>query len=221
MKKKPSSVPLTRANNDKKQRLLQAILPQVAFDGWTEAAYVRALKLANLSRGEADLLFPQGVRDVIELFGTLADDAMEQRIQDEPGFARLRVRDKITFALRARLEAWQPHREAVRRMMYWYALPFNLPLGVKRLYKTVDLMWRAAGDTATDFNFYTKRALLAGVLKATILFWLDDETPDCTASWEFLDRRIGDIMKMGKTISLMKEWKPAEIVEMVRKKFVA
>jgi ubiquinone biosynthesis protein COQ9 len=221
MKKKSSSKSVSVAQNSQRQQILQAILAQVPFDGWTDAAYARAIKLASLTRGEADLLFPQGVRDVIELFGAMADDAAQRRIDDEPGFSRMRVRDKITFAVRAKLEAWQPHREAVRRMMYWYALPFNLPLGVKRLYKTVDLMWRAAGDTSTDFNFYTKRTLLAGVLKATILFWLDDETPGCAASWDFLDRRISDVMKAGKTISLMKEWKPGEVIEMLKKRFVA
>jgi ubiquinone biosynthesis protein COQ9 len=80
-------------------------------------------------------------------------------------------------------------------------------------------MWRAAGDASTDFNFYTKRMLLAGVLKATILFWLDDATPGCAASWEFLDRRIGEVLKIGKTISLAKEWKPAEVFDMLRQKF--
>lgn len=219
MKNKPSDIVLAASKKDQRMQILQAILAHVPFDGWTETTYERAVKQTGLSRGEADLLFPQGVRDVIELFGVQADETMQARIDEEPGFARLRVRDKITFAIRVRLEAWQSHREAVRRMMYWYALPFNLPLGMKRVYKTVDLMWRAAGDTSTDFNFYTKRTLLAGVLKATILFWLDDETPNSSASWDFLDRRIGDIMKMGKTISLMKEWKPDEIVEMVKSKF--
>lgn len=218
MKNKSSASQRNTLQNAKRQRVLDAILQQVPFDGWTNAAYQRAVKLAGLTPGDADLLFPQGVRDLIELFGFMADEAMHKSIKDEPGFVRLRVRDRIMFAVRAKLEFWQPHREAVRRMMYWYALPFHLPLGMKRLYKTVDVMWRAAGDTATDFNFYTKRVLLAGVLKTTILFWLDDETPGCEASWDFLDRRIGDVMKMGKTISLMKEWKPAEIMEMVKSK---
>jgi len=219
MKKKSPSTSNKAANNAKRQAILRSVLEQVPFDGWTESAYARGIKLANLTRGEADLLFPQGIRDLIELFGANAEAAMQERMGDEPGFARLRVRDKITFAVRAKLEFWTPHREAVRRMMFWYAMPLHLPLGMKRLYRSVDVMWRGAGDTSTDFNFYTKRALLAGVLKTTILFWLDDETPGCRASWEFLDRRIAEVLKVGKTISLAKEWKPSEIIEMVQKKF--
>jgi ubiquinone biosynthesis protein COQ9 len=218
MKKSAKSLNSSLKSDEDRQLILQAILVAVPFDGWTDAAFERGAKAAGFLPAGAQILFPQGIRDVIELFGAKADEAMHERIAMQPGFSRLRVREKITFAVRARLEFLQPHREAVRRMMLWYALPFHLPLAMKRLYQTVDLMWRSSGDASTDFNFYTKRALLAGVLKTTILFWLDDETPDCHATWEFLDRRIADVMKAGKTISLMKEWKPAEIVEMVRDK---
>lgn len=209
------------AQNDKKnaqRRILLCVLEDVPFDGWTAAAFTRGVKRAGISMGEARLLLPAGLRDAIDLFGAMADEAMLARIEAESGFSRMRVREKIAFAVRARLEFLTPYREATRRLMTWYALPLHLPLGLRRLYRTVDLMWRAAGDTATDFNFYTKRGLLAGVLKATILFWLDDDTPDCQESWEFLDRRIGEVMKVGKTISLMKEWKPADLLERLRRR---
>ncbi|MFY9287462.1 MAG: COQ9 family protein [Alphaproteobacteria bacterium] len=221
MKKKSNQGTKASSQTAQRDAVLAAILPQIAFDGWTDAAYVRGLDEIGMTRGEADLLFPQAMRDVIELFGAKADDAMLARIEEEPGFARLKVREKIAFAVRARLHYWQPHREAVRRMMFWYALPFNLVLGIKRLSKTVDLMWRAAGDTSTDFNFYTKRTLLAGVLKTTILFWLDDDSPGSRASWDFLDRRISEVLKVGKTISLMKEWTPSELVDIARRKMRA
>ena len=203
---------------DGPSKILQSVLAQVPFDGWTETAYARGVKSSGFSRGEADLMFPGGARDVIEFFGESADQAMQHRIDDEPGFTRLKVREKIAFAVRARLEYLTPHREAVRRMMFWYAMPLHAPLGLRRLYRIVDLMWCDAGDAATDFNFYTKRILLAGVLKTTMLYWFDDESEDCEKTWAFLDRRIGDVLKVGKTISLMKEWKPREIVEMVRKR---
>ncbi len=204
-----------------KQQILAAVLAQVPFDGWTATAYAHGIKQAGIDRGEVDLAMPGGIRGIIDLFGETTDRALQKRIREEPGFARLRVREKIAFGVRARLEILAPHREAMRRLMFWYAMPLHAPLGLKRLYKTVDLIWRAAGDTSTDFNFYTKRGLLAAVLKSTMLFWFDDESEGCAASWEFLDRRIGEVLKVGKTISLMKEWKPQEIMEMVRKKIRA
>lgn len=200
----------------KKHKILQAMLSEVPFDGWTEAAYERALRSLGIKRGEADLLFPQGVRDIIDIFGQVSDDRMVTRIKNEFGFSRLRVRDKIALMVRLRLEALTPHREAVRRMLFWYAMPQHMPLGLKRLYEAVDLIWRLAGDTSTDFNFYTKRMLLAGVLNATTLFWLDDESANCEESWAFLDRRIAEVLKVGKSISLLKEWKPNEIASFIR-----
>jgi len=204
MKNRSHAVSNTIARNQ--HRVMCAVLEHVPFDGWTDAAFESGCRVAGLSPGKAFLLFPRGIHDIIHSFGTAADHAMLERIRKERKFKILRVRDKIAFAIRARLEFLTPHREAMRRLMTWYALPSHWHLGAKRLYQTIDLMWRAAGDTATDFNFYTKRGLLAGVLKTTILFWLDDETPGCTASWEFLDRRIAEVMRLGQIISTAKSF---------------
>jgi ubiquinone biosynthesis protein COQ9 len=187
-----------------RRTILNAILAHVPFDGWTEAAWKSGIRQCSITPGEAELLFPRGLRDVMDLFGAATDEAMLARIQKEHGFVGFRVRDKIAFAVRARLEFLMPHREALRRLMIWYAMPLHWPLGAKRLYRTVDLAWRAAGDTSTDFNFYTKRGLLAGVVKATTLFWLDDDTPGCRASWAFLDRRIAEVLQAGQTIGKLK-----------------
>ena len=88
--------------------------------------------------------------------------------------------------------------EAVRRGLALLALPLNAPLGLKLLYRTVDAIWYAAGDTSADFNFYTKRATLAGVFSSTLFYWLNDRSEGNTATWEFLDRRIDDVMRFEK-----------------------
>ncbi|MDX2028914.1 MAG: COQ9 family protein [Alphaproteobacteria bacterium] len=187
-----------------RDKAIRAVLAQIPFDGWTQAAFVQGMAQIGLPQGEASLLFPQGIQDIIVEFGRMADTAMEERIRKDRGFIKLRIREKIAFAVRVRLEFLLPYREAMRRLMIWYAMPLHWHLGARRLYRTVDLMWRAAGDTSTDFNFYTKRGLLAGVVKATTLFWLDDESPNCRASWEFLDRRIAEVLKVGQTLSKLK-----------------
>lgn len=218
MSKKTRPLLSSAADPAMRRRVLESILKQVPFDGWTDTSYAAALQQTGITRTVADRLFPQGLSDVVELFGSMADEAMQKRLKEERGFDRFRVRDKVAFAVRARLEALAPHREALRRLMVWYALPHHVPLGFRRFYKTIDLIWVAAGDTATDYNFYTKRMLLGGVLKAVTLFWLNDESPQSAATWDFLDRRMADAMKLGKSISLLKEFRPAEIVDMVRDK---
>src|SRR5581483_10132995 len=120
-----------------RQKILGSVLGQVPFDGWTEAAFAHGVEQAGVKRGEADLLFSRGIRDVIDLFGETTDAAMLKAIDNEPGFSRMKVREKIAFGVRARLEVLMPNREAMRRLVYWYAMPFHAPLGAKRLYKTV------------------------------------------------------------------------------------
>ena len=110
--------------------------------------------------------------------------------------AASKTREKVALAIRLRLEAEAGHREAIRQALSFLALPTNAPLGAKCLYRTVDAIWYAAGDKATDFSFYTKRALLAGVYSATVLYWLNDKSEESAATWSFLDRRIADVMKI-------------------------
>ena len=96
--------------------------------------------------------------------------------------------------------------EATRRALALLSLPFHAGRGLKLLYRTVDAMWYAAGDTSTDFNFYTKRATLAGVYSSTLLYWLSDRSPGGEATWAFLDRRIDDVMKIEKLKSQVRSW---------------
>jgi ubiquinone biosynthesis protein COQ9 len=112
--------------------------------------------------------------------------------------AAMKVRERIAAAIRIRLTQQAPHREAVRRALSLEALPRHAPAALAALYRTVDAIWYAAGDTATDWNFYSKRLLLAGVYSSTLLIWLDDRSEGLAATWAFLDRRIDDVMQIQK-----------------------
>jgi ubiquinone biosynthesis protein COQ9 len=108
----------------------------------------------------------------------------------------LRFRDRIARALRLRLEA--ADRELVRRGTTLFALPQNAADGARALWGTADAIWTALGDTTRDFSWMTKRATLAGVQGATVLYWLGDDSPGHHATWDFLDRRIEDVMRFEK-----------------------
>src|SRR5580704_120571 len=128
MKRKPH--PKAGDGIAKRVRLMESILTQVPFEGWTDAAFTQGIKQAGATQAETNRLLPNSIRDVIEWFGEEADAAMQKRIAAERGFSHMRTRDKIAFAVRARLEFMTPHREAMRRLMIWYTLPLNMPLGV-------------------------------------------------------------------------------------------
>ena len=110
----------------------------------------------------------------------------------------MKIRERITTAVKTRLASLRPHKEAARRAAAFLTLPLHAALGAKLLYRTVDAMWRAAGDTSTDFNFYTKRAILAGVYSSTLMRWFNDASEDEAATDEFLAARIENVMQFEK-----------------------
>ncbi|QJE72056.1 COQ9 family protein [Aerophototrophica crusticola] len=187
----------------RRDAILEAMLPEVAFDGWTRAALLRAAESAGYPKEEALAAFPDGMAQVVEHFSGWADRKMLDRLAEQDLMA-LKVRERVTLAVRTRLEVLGPHKEAVRRSASFLALPQVAGLGPRILYRTVDAMWLAAGDTSTDYNFYTKRLLLGGVVASTTLVWLDDRSEGNEKTWSFLDRRINDVMAVGKGIGQLK-----------------
>ena len=187
-----------------KDRLLLAILPNVPFDGWSLAAIRAGARSLAMSEAEAMALFPSAGADLIAAFSRWADRAMLEEVAAKD-MSALRVPERIAAAVRIRLHVLEPHREAVRRGLTLLALPLNAALGLRLLYETVDAMWYAAGDTSTDYNFYTKRALLAGVVAATTLYWLDDRSPGGANTDAFLERRLADVAQIPKIGARLRE----------------
>lgn len=188
---------MTKDMTETRDRLLEAALPNVAFDGWTDALIRQAARDAGIEQFVAQRLFPRGPVSLIEHFCDYADRRMVRALQDGD-LDSLGIRQRITLAIRTRLEQNEAYREAIRSAMVALSMPHNGTAAMRTLYRTVDAIWRAAGDRSTDFNFYTKRLMLAGVYSATLLYWLDDASEGHAATWAFLDRRIGDVMKIQK-----------------------
>lgn len=197
MKKNPRKANSATYLAAERAALLDRTLKHAAFDGWT----ARALKAAAADLGyTADLVtraFPRGIDDVLVYFNHDLDRRMLAALE-AAGVERLRIRERIALAVRTRLELSQAHREAAGRAISYYAVPRHAPAGARAIARTVDLMWRAAGDTATDFNFYSKRALLAAVYGSTTAYWVADTSDGAAATWRFLDRRIADVMNIQK-----------------------
>jgi ubiquinone biosynthesis protein COQ9 len=187
-----------RAANVERLRddILAAALVHVAFDGWTAKALAAGARDAGAGPAGLARAFPGGPRDAARHFGAWADRRMTEALGRQLRRKPLRTHERVAAAARARLRALAPHREAVRRLVAFLALPANARWAPKLMWRAADAIWRAAGDTSTDFNYYTKRALLAGVYGTTLIFWLNDESENFAATDAFLDRRIADVMKI-------------------------
>jgi ubiquinone biosynthesis protein COQ9 len=187
-----------------RDRLAEAIAHEAAFSGWTRGAMRDA---AEKIGGADDVwrLFPGGPTDVLAHLSRQADERTVAGLEKEAG--ELKTRDRIRLGVKLRIQNTVGGKESVRRGLALLALPFNGPLAFRMLYRTTDAIWHAAGDKSTDFNFYSKRAILGGVFSATVLYWLNDRSEGDQATWDFLDRRIDDVMRFEKLKSDVASWK--------------
>ena len=193
---------MSSENLEIRDMILLATLPHVVFEGWTRAALLAGVEdlgdLPGLGAMAGERAFPGGMADMAAHFSNWADRRMVAEMA-KLNIADLKVRERIAAGVRLRLEILAPHREAVRRLLSFMALPQHGAMAVSCGYDTVSEIWYAAGDESTDFNFYSKRALLAPVLALTTLYWLaddGDDVGDYPETWAFLDRRIADVLKI-------------------------
>lgn len=179
--------------SEERDRAVEAALAHVPLDGWTRKALRAGLADAGFDPADLPLLFPGGAVEAIEVWCDLADRRMAEALR-ELDLAAMRVRDRVTAAIRLRLEQNAGHREAASRATALLALPQNAPAAARITARTVDAIWRAIGDRSADFSWYTKRASLAAVYGATMLYWLRDDSDGAEDTLRFLDRRIEAIM---------------------------
>jgi len=176
---------------------IEALLPRVPARGWTMTALRGALGDLGADPEDAEILFPGGGSDLIEAFIDISDRRMEQDAA-AAGLAALRLPARVRALIALRLQRNRPHKDAVRRALAVLALPGNVAVAARCTGRTVDAIWHAAGDRAADFSWYTKRATLAAVYAATLLFWLRDDGEDDAATLAFLDRRLEGVARFGR-----------------------
>lgn len=177
--------------------LAPAIADAAIFDGWSDSALVSASEMDGVDPDIARLAFPGGAMDMIEAWIASVDAAMSQALPREKLVA-MKVRDRITALVHARLFALAGREEALRRARAIMAMPQNVLRSAKLGWASADKMWRLAGDTATDYNHYTKRAILASLYAATLAVYVDDGSAGKADTHAFLDRRIENVMQFEK-----------------------
>lgn len=189
-------------NSAEKDKLLFALLKQAPTHGWTDEALRRTatgkIKLADLMAA-----FPGGIPDVLTAF---ADWALRQTLaqMSEHKLVQLRVRDRVSLGVRLWLKTMDPHRNALAAAIRSSWQPSHAITGARNLAKICDVIWTEAGDTATDYNRYTKRILLGAVFTSTLIFWLQDRSKHYEKTAEFLNARIENAMQIGRAASNIK-----------------
>ncbi|HZV18924.1 MAG TPA: COQ9 family protein [Sphingobium sp.] len=183
--------------DDLRLRLAPLVAANAAFDGWSKGAVALAADQAGVDRDIADLAFDGGALTMIDAWFASVDAAMLARITPEQ-LTAMKIRERITALVEARMAILAPHREALRRAQAILAMPGHLKRAAQLGWRAVDAMWHAAGDTAVDYNHYTKRAMLGAVYTATLLVFVNDESENHEETRAFLARRIDGIMQVEK-----------------------
>jgi ubiquinone biosynthesis protein COQ9 len=184
-----------------KHSILQQAIKIVPFEGWSKEMLRQASVKAGCDENMAELMFMNGFMGMLDYYLDDLDQQMIAKIRALP-LDKMKVREKIKQAVVIRLSLMK--KPVASKTVSFLALPFNIPSAMSFTWRTVDKMWYEAGDTATDFNHYTKRTLLAGVYSSTLIYWLNDESKDHHKTWEFLDRRIENVLKIGGIIHRFK-----------------
>lgn len=189
---------------DELRAALAERLPQeAAFDGWSEKALDAAAQAIGVPPERAQLAFAGGAGQMIDAWFASIDRHMADSLPPEK-LAEMRIRDRITALVLARLDALAPYREALRRALAVLAMPHHMAMATALGWRAADAMWRLAGDNATGVAHYSKRMTLLGVYGATLLCFIDDESEDHAETRAFLDRRIDEVMKFEKFKARMK-----------------
>jgi ubiquinone biosynthesis protein COQ9 len=189
---------------------IEAMLPNVPFEGWTFRALRSGLAAAGLAEDDAAILFPLGAADMIAVFCDLADRRMTEAAA---ALTETKLSARVQGVIALRLSMNRPHKEAIRRAVAVLALPGNARTAAAITARTVDAIWHAAGDRSADFSWYTKRAILTGIYAATLLFWLRDSSDDDADTSAFLDRRLRGVGRLtrarGRASALLGRLRPA------------
>jgi len=207
---------MSQKTHNAKIAILDAALTLVPFEGWTDAMLRQAVMATKLPKGAHALYFPDGVLELMG-FWSLQMDAQAEAEITALDLASMKIRDRVTAGVLARLEAIGPHNEAARRAASRLVLPDAAARGTTQIWASADMIWRAIGDTSTDGNFYSKRATLSALLAATLPVWLSDDSESKVKGRAFLNARIANVMQFEtfkwKMKSRSKNWpNPAEIL---------
>ena len=181
--------------DDMKNRLLDAAMAHVPLDGWSDRSLRAAADDCGMDLALARALYPRGGVDLALAYHARGDAEMAS-ILAATDLSALRFRDRIALAVRTRLDL--ADRELVRRGSTLFSLPQHMADGAAALWRTSDAVWTALGDTSRDINWYSKRATLSAVHGSTVLYWLGDDSADHQDTWDFLDRRIDQVMQFEK-----------------------
>lgn len=178
--------------------IVDELIKVIPFEGISDATLLKAC--TNLNLANSFCKFQNGICSALEYIAENLNSSMEAELRNS-NLEDMKVRERVKLAIQIRLSNYAKlpnYRECLKNVLSFSILPQNTYFSSKLLYKTVSTIWYGIYDQSTDFNYYTKRAILAGVYLSTILFFINDYSEDFVDTLSFLDRRINNVMTFQK-----------------------
>lgn len=188
-----------------RDKILKALLPHIPFDGWDERLFTVVADELGTTSATLHLYFEEGISSAVAYFSHTNDQKMldlcrKNKIHDIPS-----VREKVKQAVLLRLSLYTRNRPLLAKTMAFLSWPGHVPLAMRLLFNTADLIWaQVVGDTSVDFNYYTKRSLLMGVIASTVLYFMADDSPQHEETARFLQDRLDNVIQVGKFLNRKK-----------------
>lgn len=180
-----------------KDKILNTAFKKVPLLGLSEEALEKVCEEIGLEPKVFKIFFPQGIEEFIRYYCAKVDEEMLKQIAKLP-LEEMKIREKIGESVKIRIAIYDKNKEFVKKVMGHLSAPWNVVFASKLVWNTADLIWKhAAQDNSVDYNFYTKRTLLVGVLSSTVYYWLSDDSKNWEDTKEFLTKRIEDVLKIG------------------------
>ena len=176
--------------------ILKQFLKNAVFERWSNNNLYKSAQNLGFERSYVSLLFPNKIKDLTLYFNHLLNAQMTETFLSNPELKG--VSETIASLIEIKFNLYHPHREAIRCLLQYNLLPQNLCAAQKSLWRTCDQIWYLAGDKSTDYNYYSKRTLLAYVYSSSLLYWLSDESENYLDTKSFIRRKIKSVLKLGK-----------------------
>jgi ubiquinone biosynthesis protein COQ9 len=188
-----------------KEKILIKALKIIPFKGWNLEALREASLNAEFDDNLAELIFLDGVDGLADYYFSHLDNLMISSLS-KIDINNLKIRERVFEAIKARINLLAKDKAVTIRTVTYLSMPWNMPLGNRLVWRTVDLIWyEVCNDRSTDFNYYTKRFLLYIVYTSTVLYWLSDSSARYNDTFDFLKRKIDNVLKMGNFIYKLKK----------------
>jgi ubiquinone biosynthesis protein COQ9 len=178
-----------------KTKFIALAVKEVPFSGWTEELLPIIEEKMGLQHGYSLILFESGIKDLVSFYEETCDQVMLDELASHK--EKLKIREKIALGVKIRINNNKTNKVVLSKLLKFYAKPLNIGLGLKNMWQTVDKIWYYAGDQSTDYNYYTKRTLLSAVYSSTLMYYVSDDSANSCKTWEFLDNRISNVLKLG------------------------